>query len=60
MLGARLKLRAAAGCIAANDWQLLLSVADGDAYADLARVHGCSAGTLRVRVVRLRCELLAA
>ena len=57
---AREQLRVAAGRIGLDNWPLLLSVASGEAYGDLARVHGCSAGALRVRVVRLRRELLAA
>ncbi len=60
MVDARGKLRVAEGRIDLSDWRLLLSVAGGEAYTDLARVHGCSAGALRVRVVRLRRELLAA
>lgn len=57
---ARGRLRVLEGRIDPSDWRLLLSVAGGQAYTDLARVHGCSAGALRVRVVRLRRELLAA
>jgi hypothetical protein len=40
-----------------DDWQLLQQVAEGRAYADLAKGRGVSEVSLRVRVSRLRASL---
>jgi hypothetical protein len=42
------------------DWRLLVAVAEGRAYGELAAVFGASACCLRVRVLRLRREMHAA
>jgi DNA-directed RNA polymerase specialized sigma24 family protein len=40
------------------DWEVLLDVADGFTYAELAAARGISNGSIRTRVSRLRSRLL--
>ncbi|HLG89120.1 MAG TPA: hypothetical protein VKZ79_18215 [Alphaproteobacteria bacterium] len=60
LLLARSDLRAMQSRVSASDWQLLLGLAEGEAYADLAPVAGKSAAALRVAATRLRARLRAA
>lgn len=45
--------------VANDDWMLLRAVAEGQKYAVLAERRGVTAGSLRVKVYRLREELAA-
>jgi DNA-directed RNA polymerase specialized sigma24 family protein len=54
---ARRSLRALRDATTPNDWALLLAVADGCDYGEVAASLGVTAGQLRVRVMRLRLAL---
>jgi hypothetical protein len=43
--------------ISLRDWQLLFAIAGGQSYDELASIAGTTAGSLRVRVARLRSRL---
>jgi hypothetical protein len=55
---ARSELRRVKSQVRASDWLLLRSVGLGHEYAEIARKIGSSAGAVRVRVLRLRKQLV--
>jgi hypothetical protein len=56
-LVARAELRAAEGKMTPPKWRLLVAVAEGYDYTDLAAAEGATLGALRARVFRLRREV---
>jgi hypothetical protein len=55
---ARSQLRRIRSQVPAKDWLLLQSLGLGYEYAELAKVAGSSAGAARIRVLRLRQQLI--
>lgn len=45
------------GIVSEADWDLLVAIAEGESYADLADCLGDSVGALKMRVSRLRKQL---
>jgi hypothetical protein len=56
-LVARAELRSAKRKTTPTKWGLLVAVAEGHDYADLAATNGSTAGALRAKVFRLRREI---
>lgn len=54
---ARERLRVIRALVRRKDWALLLGIAEGLGYAELAARWGVAPGTLRTRVSRLRASL---
>jgi len=45
------------GTVSEADWDLLVAIAEGETYADLAECLGETVGALKMRVLRLRKQL---